>query len=299
MVPVNWNSMAKDSISAKFRIKPGSKVRLKDFDPAWTGGHESKGESEDLLSRNLERLRGAQELLWSAEKYALLIVLQGMDTAGKDGLISHVMTGLNPQGCMAFPFKQPSAEELDHDFLWRYQRYLPARGRIAIFNRSYYEEVLVVRVHPEWIERQHLARDVRGKELWEERFQDINHFEKHLTRNNTVIVKLFLHISKKEQKQRLAARLDDPAKQWKFSPSDLAERAFWKDYVDAYEDALTETGSEEAPWHILPADHKWVSRWLASEILSEAIESLDLKVPKPSKEQLALIAKAKKKLAVE
>lgn len=295
-------SMPTKEIGAKFQVKPGTGVRLKDYDSAWTGekkrgAKDAKQEDEELLARNLDRLAQAQELLWSTRKYALLIVLQGMDTAGKDGLISHVMRGMNPQGCHAYPFKQPTNEDLDHDFLWRYQRYLPARGQIGIFNRSYYEEVLVVRVHPEWLERQRLARPVRGKELWEERYQEINQFEKHLTRNNTLIVKFFLHISKKEQKNRLLARLDDPRKQWKFSDADLAERGYWKDYVRAYEDALTATSTGSAPWHILPADHKWVARWLASEILSETIESLDLKAPKPAKEQLALIEKAKKQLA--
>ena len=289
--------MNKHEISAKFRVKPGTKVRLQDYDPGWTGGKDAKQNDKEILSRNLQRLSDAQELLWSTKKYALLIVLQGMDTAGKDGLISHVMSGLNPQGCVATPFKQPTEEELDHDFLWRCQRFLPPHGRISIFNRSYYEEVLVVRVHPEWLDRQHLARDVRGKQLWQERYQEINDFEKHLTRNNTVIVKFFLNISKKEQKNRLLARLDDPEKQWKFSPSDLSERGYWKDYVRAYEDALTATSEDEAPWYILPADHKWVSRWVASEILAETIESLDLKLPKPTKEQLEMIGQAKEKLA--
>ncbi|HUA85337.1 MAG TPA: PPK2 family polyphosphate kinase [Bryobacteraceae bacterium] len=288
--------MAHKEIRSGFRLKPGSKMRLKDYDPAWTGGRDAKQEDEKLLSRNLERLTAAQELLWSTKKYALLVVLQGMDTGGKDGLIAHVMSSMNPQACHAYPFKQPAEEELDHDFLWRYQRFLPARGQIGIFNRSYYEEVLVVRVHPEWLERQHLARPVRGNELWEERYQDINHFEKHLARNNTIIVKFFLNISRKEQKNRLLARLDDPKKQWKFSASDLAERGYWKDYARAYENALGATSTDVAPWHILPADHKWVTRWLASEILSEVIEALDLKLPKPTKEQLALIEKAKSKL---
>jgi PPK2 family polyphosphate:nucleotide phosphotransferase len=288
--------MAQKKIGEKFRVEPGTRVRLDDHDPAWTGGRNAKQQDEKLLARNLDRLSAAQELLWSTRKYALLIVLQGMDTAGKDGLISHVMRGLNPQACHAFPFKQPSSEELDHDFLWRCQRYLPARGSIGIFNRSYYEEVLVVRVHPEWLERQRLARPVRGKDLWEERYQDINHFEKHLTRNNTIIVKFFLNISKKEQKRRLLARLDDPGKQWKFSEADLKERGYWKDYARAYEEALTATSTDSAPWHILPSDHKWVARWLASEILAEAIESLDLKMPKPSKEQVAMIARAKQQI---
>lgn len=289
--------MAHKKIGEQFQVKPGTRVRLKDFNPAWTGGRDAKQEDKELLARNLNRLSAAQELLWSSRKYSLLIVLQGMDSAGKDGLISHVMSGMNPQGCHAFPFKQPSNEELDHDFLWRYQRYLPARGQIAIFNRSYYEEVLVVRVHPEWLERQHLARDVRGNKLWAERYQDINHFEKHLARNNTVIVKLFLNLSKAEQKRRLLARLDDPKKHWKFSEADLKERGYWKDYVRAYEDALTETTTDSAPWHILPADHKWVTRALASEILSEAIESLGLKLPRPTKDQLALIGQARQQLS--
>jgi len=293
------NSMAKHGTADKFRVKPGTKVRLKDFDPGWTGGKETKEAAEELISRNLQRLTEAQDLLWSARKYSLLIVLQGMDTAGKDGLIQHVMTGLNPQGCHAFPFKQPSVEELDHDFLWRYEKLLPSRGLIGIFNRSYYEEVLVVRVHPEWLERQHLARSVRGEELWEERYEDINNFEQHLARNNTVVVKFCLNLSKKEQKKRLLARLDDPVKQWKFSDADLKERGYWNDYARVYEDALTATSTKSAPWYILPADHKWVTRWLASEILSEVIEGLALKMPKPTKEQLAAIGKAKKQLEHE
>jgi len=288
--------MAKKGIAEKFRAKPGAKVRLKEYDPAWGGGKETKEDAENLLSRNLQRLSEAQELLWAAKKYALLIVLQGMDTSGKDGLIGHVMSGMNPQGCQAVAFKQPTEEELDHDFLWRYYRYLPARGRIEIFNRSYYEEVLVVRVHPEWLERQHLARPVRGGALWKERYQSINDFENHITRNNTVIVKFCLHLSRKEQKKRLLERLDDPDKQWKFSAADLAERGYWNDYMSAYEEALTETNTATAPWHILPADHKWVARWLASEILSETIESLKLEWPTPSKEQLTGIRRARKEL---
>lgn len=291
--------MSKNSAVKKFRVKAGSKVRLKDFDPAWNGGKESKKEAADLMSHNLERLTKAQELLWATQKYAMLIVLQGMDTAGKDGVIKHVMTGLNPQGCQAFPFKQPSAEDLNHDFLWRYYKSLPGRGRIVIFNRSYYEEVLVVRVHEEWLDRQHLARPVRGDALWKERYESINNFEEHLTRNNTLVVKFCLNISKKEQRKRLLARLDDPLKQWKFSSSDLAERGYWKRYMSAYEDALSKTSTDAAPWHVIPADQKWVSHWLVSEILAESIEALDLKLPKPNKEQLAGIARAKKLLLKE
>ena len=291
--------MANRDVIDQFVVKPNKKFRIKDFDPAWDGGKESKKEAEQVRARNLERLKEAQELLWATERYAMLVVLQAMDTAGKDGLIQHVMTGLNPQGCQAIPFKQPSVEELAHDFLWRYEKNLPTRGRIGIFNRSYYEEVLVVRVHPEWLDRQKLPPGPRGRKLWKQRYEDINAFEKHLVRSGTVILKLYLNLSKEEQRARLLARLDDPKKHWKFSESDLAERGHWDEYMEAYEDAINATSTDEAPWHVIPADHKWVTRWLVSEALAKTIESLDLKFPKPAKEQLAAIAKAKRVLAGE
>jgi PPK2 family polyphosphate:nucleotide phosphotransferase len=286
-------------LPAQFRVKPDTRIRLHDYDPGWTGKHESKEDAEELIAHNLQRLTDVQDLLWASERYAVLIVLQAMDTAGKDGLIKHVMSGVNPQSCQVFSFKQPSAEELEHDFLWRYTKCLPARGRIGIFNRSYYEEVLVVRVHPEWLEKQRLPHPEPGRALWQDRYQDINHFEKHLVRNGTVILKFFLHLSKKEQKERLLARLDNPKKHWKFSEADLAERAHWQEYVQAYEDALSATSTGPAPWYIIPADHKWVSRWLVSEILATTIEELDLKMPPPAKEQQAALEKARRMLEQE
>jgi PPK2 family polyphosphate:nucleotide phosphotransferase len=283
----------------QFRLKPGKKFRLEDFDPSWEGGKKTRADAEQLLARNLERLASAQDLLWATQKYAVLIVLQAMDTAGKDGLIKHVMSGMNPQGCHAVPFKQPALEETQHDFLWRYAKNLPARGSIVIFNRSYFEEVLVVRVHPEWLAKQKLPDDGDGMKLWKQRYEDINAFEQHLVRNGTVILKFFLNLSKDEQKRRLLARLDNPDKLWKFSSSDLSERAHWDEYMEAYKDAIQATNTEEAPWHIIPADHKWVARWMVSEVLADAIEKLDLKIPRPSKETLAGVADAKKALENE
>ena len=293
----------KDDPTELFRVKPHAEVCLRDWDTAWSGTKEMrhlrtgrlKQEAQELVQRNLERLAEAQDLLWASDKYALLVVLQGMDAAGKDGLIKHVMSGVNPQGCEVFSFKQPTAEELHHDFLWRYSKCLPARGRIGIFYRSYYEDVLVVRVHPEWLEKQKLPSKP-GRSLWEGRYEDINQLETHLTRNGTVILKFFLHVSRREQKRRLLERLENPAKHWKFSESDLAERDHWREYVEAYEDALSATSTKHAPWRIIPADHKWVARSLVSEILTKTIRKLDLEFPKPTKEQRAGILRAKKLL---
>ena len=280
-----------------FRVKPKTKVRLRDFDPTWVGGnkpgeHESKEEADALLQTNLKRMAESQELLWASAQYSILIVLQAMDAAGKDGLIKHVMSGVNPQGCDVVAFKQPSAAELAHPFLWRYSQRLPERGRIGIFNRSYYEEVLVVRVHPEWLEKQHLPDAKPGRKLWQQRYEDINAFERNLTHNGVIVLKFFLNVSKKEQKARLLERLENPQKHWKFSSADLAERSYWDDYMTAYQDALSATSTRHAPWYVLPADHKWVSRWLASEILVETIRSLDLKWPETTKEQEIEIRKA-------
>ena len=296
--------MPDKKLAQRFLVKPHAKVRLRDWDTAWAGteplqklkGDELKQEARETIHRNLERLSDAQELLWASDRHALLVVLQGMDASGKDGLVKHVMSGLNPQGCQVNSFKRPSDEELEHDFLWRYAKALPPRGRIGIFNRSHYEDVLVVRVHPEWLDKQKLSSK-RGNSLWERRYEDINQFEKHLVRNGTVILKFFLHVSKKEQKRRLLERLEDPAKHWKFSAADLAERAFWSDYVEAYEDALSATSTRHAPWFIIPADHKWVARLLVSEILTRAIEGLDLKFPELTRDQRIALAKAKKLLA--
>jgi PPK2 family polyphosphate:nucleotide phosphotransferase len=288
--------MAHKNPSDLMRVKPHAKVRLRDWDAAWdSGAWDNEKEAGEILRRNLERLADAQALLWASDRYALLVVLQGMDAAGKDGTIKHVMSGVNPQGCEVCGFKQPTNEELQHDFLWRYYRCLPARGQIGIFNRSYYEDVLVVRVHPEWLQKEKLSSRP-GRALWRQRYQDINDFERHLTRNGTAVLKLFLHVSKKEQKRRLLERLDDPDKHWKFSAADLAERAYWDQYVEAYEDALSATSTKHAPWHIIPADHKWVARSLVSQILTDTIKALHLQFPRPTKEQRAAILKAKKVL---
>jgi len=290
--------MAQFDFPSMFRLKPGRRVRLRDQDSSWSGGHRDKEEVAQLMERNLKRLTEAQELLWASESYALLIVLQAMDTAGKDGLIRHVMSGVNPQGCYVVPFKQPSSEEMAHDFLWRYAEKMPAKGRIGIFNRSHYEEVLVVRVHPELLEHEHVTQK-DGPKLWKQRFDDINEFERHLARNRTVILKFFLHISKREQKKRLLERLDNPDKHWKFSPSDIAEREYWSDYVEAYEEALKATSTEHAPWYILPADHKWVTHWVASEIIAKTIRKLDLKIPPLAPEQEKALARARRVLTKE
>jgi PPK2 family polyphosphate:nucleotide phosphotransferase len=286
------------TFASRFGVKPQKRVRLRDYDPAWTGGRRSKSQVAALLAGNLERLNAAQDRLWSSQNYSLLIILQAMDTAGKDGLIKHVMGGMNPQSCYVVPFKQPSAEELSHNFLWRYENKVPAFGNIGIFNRSHYEEVLVVRVHPELLANEHVSAKHLNR-LWRERYHDINHFEQHLARNRTVILKFFLHLSKEEQKRRLLARLDNPAKHWKFSPSDLAERQYWDDYQTAYEDALSATSTAEAPWYIIPADHKWVTRWVVSEITTRTIERLDLKIPRLSKEQDQALAAARRSLEKE
>ena len=294
--------MAKETYE-QFRVKPHSKIRLRDFDPAWAGGKQRKlGEDElkleakEHIQRNLKRLADAQELLYASNRYALLVILQGMDAAGKDGMIEHVMSGLNPQGCQVFSFRQPSDEELAHDFLWRYHTRLPARGRIGIFNRSYYEEVLVLRVHPELLEKQKITPPKHGNAFWEQRYENIVAFERHLLQSGTVIIKLFLHISKKEQRRRLLERLEDPNKHWKFSAADIAERAYWRDYIEAYEDALNATSTKRAPWYIIPADHKWVARSMVSEILVHHIRKLDLQLPQMTKEQEAELAKAKRLL---
>ena len=294
-------------LQQQFMVKPGQRARLKDKDPAWAGSHEFKhlaGEqlkekAQTFVNDHLRRLSEAQELLYANDVYSVLVVLQAMDAAGKDGIIKHVMSGLNPQGCEVFSFKKPSDEELDHNYLWRYSRNLPERGRIGIFNRSYYEETLVVRVHPEILEREKLPPGKRGKKFWNDRYDDINRFERHLARNGTLIVKLFLHLSKKEQRKRFLARLDTPEKQWKFSMADLQERAFWKEYQEAFEDTISHTSTRWAPWWIVPADNKWVARAVVSAILGHAIRGLGLGEPKLSAEQKAVIAKARRQLEEE
>jgi PPK2 family polyphosphate:nucleotide phosphotransferase len=282
-------------LKRRFRVSPGQRVRLKDFDPGWAGAgefeelrqSELKARAHAFLEDNRAALAEAQERLWSTDVYSVLIVLQAMDAAGKDGTIKHVMGGVNPQGCQVFCFKKPSDEELDHNFLWRYMRALPERGRIGIFNRSYYEDVLVVRVHPEILEHQKLPNA-----------KATNGFERHLVRNGTVVLKFFLHLSKKEQKRRFVERLENPEKHWKFSYGDLKERERWDDYQDAFTDMLRHTSTKWAPWWILPADHKWVTRALVGGVITEAINDLGLKTPTVSAEQKRLIAKASRELGV-
>jgi len=290
------------------QVPPGKKVKLKDYDPGWAitkelkelGKDEVKQRAQAYLSNNLAELAEAQNLLYASDTYSVLVILQAMDAAGKDGTIKHVMSGVNPQGCQVFSFKQPSSEELDHTFLWRCMKALPERGRIGIFNRSYYEEVLVVRVHDELLASQRLPDDLaRSKKLWKQRFEDINCFEQHLVRNGTIVLKFFLHISKDEQKERFLERLNRPEKRWKFSPQDVAEREYWDDYVAAYEAAMTATSTDWAPWYIVPADHKWVTRAVVAGILTHTIRSLDLKYPELTPAQLAALDEARKQLEAE
>jgi PPK2 family polyphosphate:nucleotide phosphotransferase len=263
-----------------FRITKGKGFRLNDFDPGDTCGLRlDKAEAADLLQRGTEWLAEEQDMLYAQNRWSLLLVFQAMDAAGKDGTIKHVMSGVNPQGCQVFSFKQPSSEDLDHDFLWRYAKCLPERGRIGIFNRSYYEEVLVVRVHEHILKRQKLPSSLLSKRIWDERLFDIAHFEDYLTRQGTIILKFFLHVSRKEQKKRFMERLDRPDKHWKFSPSDVHERKFWDDYKHAFEEAIRATASKRAPWYVMPADNKWFTRLSVAAAIVEAVEKLDLAYP--------------------
>jgi PPK2 family polyphosphate:nucleotide phosphotransferase len=264
-----------------FRVTDGDKFRLRDFDPADTLDlkAEDKASAKDLVQRGVEGLVEMQDKLYAQDRWAVLLIFQGMDAAGKDGAIKHVMSGVNPQGVSVASFKSPSADELDHEYMWRYEREVPERGRIGIFNRSYYEEVLVVRVHPELLEAQKIPPELIGKGIWEERFKDIRAFERRLARNGVLIRKFFLNVSQSEQKRRLLERLDDPLKNWKYSPSDIKERTAWKDYMGAFEDAIRNTATEEAPWFVVPADHKWFTRLVVAAAVVEAMESLDLRYP--------------------
>jgi len=260
---------------------------------------ELKEKSKKVLEQDLLELTRAQDLLYASDTYAILMVFQAMDAAGKDSTIKHVMSGINPQGCQVFSFKQPSAEELDHNFLWRSMKALPERGRIGIFNRSYYEEVLVVRVHPEWLVSQKLPAGKRDKSFWEKRYEDINTFEQHLVRNGIIVLKFFLYVSRKEQKKRFLERLEDPEKNWKFSAADVAERAHWNSYMKAYEEMLGATSTDWAPWFIIPADHKWITRMLVADILVSTITDLKLHYPQLTKQQKQDLLQAKKLLLKE
>jgi PPK2 family polyphosphate:nucleotide phosphotransferase len=263
-----------------FRITKGNDFKLTHFDPGDTLGLRlDKGEASELLQRGTEWLAEEQDMLYAQKRWSVLLVFQAMDAAGKDGTIKHVMSGVNPQGCQVFSFKQPSSEDLDHDFLWRYFKRLPERGRIGIFNRSYYEEVLVVRVHEDILKRQMLPSQLVSKRIWQERLLDIAHFEDYLTRQGTIVLKFFLHLSRDEQKKRFMQRLDRPDKNWKFSPSDVHERKFWGDYMHAFEDAIRATASKRAPWYVVPADNKWFTRLVVAAAIVEAVEKLDLAYP--------------------
>jgi PPK2 family polyphosphate:nucleotide phosphotransferase len=282
------------------RIDKPEKFKLADFDPADTFGLATDIEQvRAILADGVARLEDMQERLYAHGRWAVLVVLQGMDAAGKDGVIKHVMAGINPQGCLVHAYKQPSAEELAHNFLWRIDKYLPERGRIGIFNRSHYEEVLAVRVHPDFLERQKLPSSVTKKNIWKHRFQDIRAFERHLTRNGTLVLKFHLRISKKEQRKRFLARLDEPQKRWKFSAADIAERAYWDDYMAAYEDMIRETSTDYAPWYVIPADHKHVAWVIVSAAIIEAIEALKPSFPKIGGEALKDLKKAERALRAE
>ncbi len=277
-----------------FLVPPGKAITLADFDPGSTSHFKDKSKAEAKLSKDLLRLEELQDLLYAQDNYGLLILLQGMDTAGKDGVIKHVMSGVNPAGVQVVSFKQPSVDERSHSYLWRYYKDFPARGRIGIFNRSYYEEVLVVRVHPEVLEAERLPAPLASEEIWKHRYEDINAMERHLVRNGFVVLKFFLNLSKQEQKRRLLDRIDRPEKNWKYSAADLQERGFWDQYRTAYEEMLNHTSTEWAPWYVIPADHKWFTHGAVAHFIISTLESLKLSYPKLSKEQTAMLRQAKK-----
>jgi PPK2 family polyphosphate:nucleotide phosphotransferase len=298
-------ALARKDICRLFRVPHSGRVRLDDYDSDWAGEKEFKDltkeelkeRASDFLQRNVADLADAQERLYASDTHSVLIVLQASDAAGKDGTIKHVMSGVNPQGCQIFSFKKPSAEELDHNFLWRYMKALPERGRIGIFNRSYYEDVLVVRVHPEHLGR--LPGTGRGKDFWQDRYDDINNFERHLARNGTLVLKFFLNVSKEVQRQRFLERLDRPEKNWKFSLSDLEERKYWSEYREAFDQMIQNTSTKWAPWWVIPADHKWVTRALVAAIVARSIDELGVKFPVVSDKEKRRLAAAKSELSAE
>lgn len=282
-----------------FIVPPGKKIRLKDYDPGFTSHYKNKTEASTKLRKDIQQLAELQYMLYAQNTYALLVILQAMDTAGKDGTIRHVMSGVNPQGTQVRSFRAPSAEELDHDFLWRSMKALPERGGIGIFNRSYYEEVLVVRVHQEILDLQKLPPEAKGKGIWQHRFNEINYFEKYLVRNGIVILKFFLNLSKEEQKRRLLARITAPGKNWKYSLDDAKERGYWNDYMNAFEDTFNHTSTEWAPWYVIPADNKWFTRTVVADVIIEKLKSLKLRYPVVSEERRQRLLEAKKLLESE
>jgi PPK2 family polyphosphate:nucleotide phosphotransferase len=292
---MSWAS----KLSDPYRVSHGKKFQLKDFDPASTAHVHSKEHAQQLLDKGIADMRGLQDKLYAQDRWAVLIILQGMDAAGKDGLIKHVMSGVNPQGCQVYSFKQPSVEELNHDFMWRSNQRLPERGHIGIFNRSYYEELLVVRVHPKILQNERVPEELMTNNIWQERFEDIRNSERYLARNGTVVRKFFLNLSRKEQKKRFLERLDNPEKNWKFSAADASERQFWDKYMDAYEEMIAETASKHAPWYVVPADNKWYTRMVVAAAIVDALAELKLSYPTVSAEQRKELAAARKELAAK
>jgi PPK2 family polyphosphate:nucleotide phosphotransferase len=288
-------------LAKPFRITKGKNFRLKDFDPAETGNFkpEDKARIKEALENGIQMLARLQDILYAQDRWAVLLVVQAMDAAGKDGVIKHVMSGVNPQGCQVYSFKNPSAIELDHDYLWRCNKCLPQRGHIGVFNRSYYEETLIVRVHPELLNQERIPKTLVTENLWDNRFHDIRSFERYLSRNGTVIRKFFLNVSADEQKRRFLERLDNPVKNWKFSESDIRERAFWKKYRRAYQEMIKNTASPYAPWYVVPADNKWFTRLIVAGVIVETLASLHLKYPEVTAEQHKALLAAKKTLLAE
>lgn len=306
--PFDLSSLSKKELierakkfSKQFCVMDGADFRLKDYDSKFdlNLGPEDKPLVKETLQLGVEALAALQEILYAQDRWSLLVIFQAMDAAGKDGAIKHVMSGVNPQGCQVSSFKTPSSEELDHDFLWRCQKHLPERGRIGIFNRSYYEEVLVVRVHEAILKAQKLPAKLVTKDIWEERFKDIRNFEKYLTRNGTIVIKIFLNVSKKEQKKRFIQRVDDPDKNWKFSTADAKERGYWKDYMFAYDELIRNTSTEKSPWYVVPADNKSYARIVIASAIIHALDEMDLEYPKVSKEKLAELHEIKAALLAE
>lgn len=289
------------TFSKRYCVGDGKKFKLKDYKstPHFDLGPEDKPMVKQALQLGVEALAALQDILYAQDRWSLLVIFQAMDAAGKDGAIKHVMSGINPQGCQVSSFKAPSAEDLDHDFLWRCQKHLPERGRIGIFNRSYYEEVLVVRVHEQILRSQKLPEQLVTKDIWEERYKDIRNFEKYLHRNGTIVIKIFLNVSKDEQRKRFIERVDDPDKNWKFSSADAKERGYWKDYMEAYEEMIRNTSTEHAPWYVIPADNKSYARIAVASAIIHALDQMDLEYPKVSKEKVAELQEIKKALLAE
>jgi PPK2 family polyphosphate:nucleotide phosphotransferase len=289
---MSWAS----KLTKPYRVNDGKNFRLKDYDPASTGQVHSKEHAKELLQRSIEEMADLQDKLYAQDRWAVLLIFQAMDAAGKDGAIKHVMSGVNPQGCQVYSFKAPSHNELDHDYLWRTSKVLPERGRIGIFNRSYYEEVLVVRVHSDILKNQHIPQQLITKNIWEERFEDIVNFERYLAHNGVVVRKVFLNVSKKEQKRRFLERLETPEKNWKFSAADVHERECWDDYMKAYEEMIGATSSKHAPWYVVPGDNKWFTRLAVAAAIVDTMEDLKLTYPKVDPEKAKQLAAAKAEL---